>query len=57
MVVMEQLRCCVGCMSTPHNMIYTGVERKKGEEEEISEGKKGKRVKEKKKYIIRGKNK
>ena len=57
MVVMEQLRCCAGCMSTLLNMIYTGVERKKGEEEEISEGKKGKRVKEKKSDIIRGKNK
>ena len=27
MVVMEQLRCYAGCMSTPGNMIYTGVER------------------------------
>ena len=56
MVVMEQLRCYEGCMSTPRNMIYTGMERKKVKEEEESVGKK-KRVKEKKKYTIRGKNK
>ena len=42
MVVMEQLGCYAGCMSTPRNMIYTGVERKKGEEEKISGGKKEK---------------
>ena len=47
MVVMEQLRCYEGCMSTPRNMIYTGMERKKVKEEEESVGKKrSKRQKE-----------